>query len=145
MRGLLVRSRERSRAIDQIFANANIVRIIVWDCNGGVKPISVGIRLCHRTGGPCAACSCGAALPGWVASTAALLLTPGCEVAGAVQVSNDDHFIWAHRVEKPIVEHEKFAQIGLIQFGNDATALGVLIEWAGRVECSNEDSNCGRV
>jgi hypothetical protein len=55
-------------------------------------------------------------------------LTPGCEVAGAVQASNDDHFIWAHPVEKAIVEHEEFAQIRLIQFGNDASALGVLIE-----------------
>jgi hypothetical protein len=70
----------------------------------------------------------GAALDGVVASTAALLLTPGCEVARAVQVSNDDHFIWAHPVEKAIVEHEKFAQVRLIQFGNDAAALGVLIE-----------------
>lgn len=38
--------------------------------------------------------------PKWgIASTVALLLTPGREVARAVQVSNDDHFIWAHPVE----------------------------------------------
>ena len=72
--------------------------------------------------------SCGAALQWCVTSTATLLLTPGCEVACAVQASNDDHFIWTHPVEKAIVEHEKFTQIGLIQFWNDATALGVLIE-----------------
>jgi hypothetical protein len=46
----------------------------------------------------------------------------------AVQVSNDDHFFWTHPVEKAIVEHEEFAQIRLVQFGNDATALGELIE-----------------
>ena len=67
-------------------------------------------------------------LEGVAASTAALLLTPSCEVARPVQVSNDDHLIWAHPVEKPIVEHEKLAQIRLIQFGNNATALGELSE-----------------
>jgi hypothetical protein len=69
-----------------------------------------------------------ATLEGVVASTSALLLTPCCEVARAVQVSDPDHFFWAHPVEKAILEHEKFAQVRLIQFGNDATALGVLIE-----------------
>ena len=68
------------------------------------------------------------ALQGLVAGTAALLLTPGCEVARAVQISDNEHFIWAHAVEKAIVEDEKLAQIGLIQFGNDAATLGVLIE-----------------
>lgn len=67
-------------------------------------------------------------LEGVVANTAALLLPPGCEVSRSVQVSNDDHFTWAHPVEKAIVEHEKLAEIRLIQFGYDATALGELIE-----------------
>ena len=36
---------------------------------------------------------CDAVLQAFVAGTATLLTTPGCEVACAVQVSNDDHFI----------------------------------------------------
>jgi hypothetical protein len=64
----------------------------------------------------------------FVVSTPALLVTPCCEVARGVQVSDHDHFAWAQPVEKARLEDEKFAQIRLIQFGNDATALGVLIE-----------------
>lgn len=33
-------------------------------------------------------------------------MTPGCEVACAVQVGNDDHFIWAHPVGSDIVRAE---------------------------------------
>ena len=72
--------------------------------------------------------SCDAALQDVVASTAALLVTPGCEVACAVQVGNDDHFIGAHPLKEAIVEHEEFAEIGLTQFGNDAPAIGEQIE-----------------
>ena len=34
-------------------------------------------------------------------SSRALLLTPRCEIARAVQISNDDHSFWAHRSVGP--------------------------------------------
>ena len=76
-------------------------------------------------------------------ATAALLLTPRREIACPVQLGNDDDLFWPHPVEKPIVEHEQFAQIRLIQFGNDATAFGEQAERARGVECSNEHPERG--